>query len=86
MDKLSPPVGIVAPVIGAGPAGLILAQRLKLNGASRVVIAANKGIGTQISKEPEAADEYIKLDRNYHPAPYSKRITSTGLTLWGSHR
>jgi D-arabinitol dehydrogenase (NADP+) len=34
MDKLSPPVGIDALVIGAGPTSLILAQLLELNGAS----------------------------------------------------
>ncbi|KAG8216443.1 hypothetical protein J3R82DRAFT_6549 [Butyriboletus roseoflavus] len=64
IDKLNPPVGIDALVIGAGPTGLILAQLLKSNGASRVVIAANKGIKTQIAKELGAADEYIELDRN----------------------
>ncbi|KAF8553796.1 hypothetical protein OG21DRAFT_1509691 [Imleria badia] len=64
MDKLNPPVGIDVLVIGAGPTGLILAQLLKLNGASRVVIAANKGIKTQIAKELGAPDEYIELDRN----------------------
>lgn len=64
MDKLKPPVGINALVIGAGPTGLILAQLLKLNGAARVVIAANKGIKTRIARELGAADEYIELDRN----------------------
>lgn len=43
LDKLNPSVGIEVLLIGAGPTGLILAQLLKLNGASRVVIAANKG-------------------------------------------
>ncbi|KAF8180378.1 chaperonin 10-like protein [Pholiota molesta] len=37
MDKLNPPVGIEALVLGAGPTGLILAQLLKLNGASKVL-------------------------------------------------
>ncbi|KAG9311755.1 chaperonin 10-like protein [Chiua virens] len=64
MDKLNAPVGIEALVIGAGPTGLILAQLLKLNGAARVVVAANKGIKTRIAKELGAADEYIELDRN----------------------
>lgn len=44
--------------------GLILAQLLKLNGASKVVIAANKGIKTQIARELEAGDEYIEFDRD----------------------
>jgi D-arabinitol dehydrogenase (NADP+) len=36
LDKLNPPVGIEALLLGAGPTGLILAQLLKLNGASKV--------------------------------------------------
>lgn len=44
-------------------AGLILAQLLKLNGASKVVIAANKGIKTQIARKLDAGDVYIELDR-----------------------
>ena len=72
MDKLNPPVGIDALVIGAGPTGLILAQLLKMNGASRVIIAANKGIKTQIAKELGAADEYIELDRNDPAARWEK--------------
>ncbi|CAA7268376.1 unnamed protein product [Cyclocybe aegerita] len=57
LDKLSPPVGIDVLLLGAGPTGLILAQLLKLNGASRVVIAANKGIKMDIAKKLNAADE-----------------------------
>ncbi|KAF8157007.1 chaperonin 10-like protein [Crassisporium funariophilum] len=68
MDKLNPAVGVEALVLGAGPTGLILAQLLKLNGASKVVIAANKGIKTQIAKQLDAGDEYIELDRD-DPAP-----------------
>jgi D-arabinitol dehydrogenase (NADP+) len=49
--------------MGAGPSGLILAQLLKLNGASRVVIAANKGIKMDLAKDLDCADEYIELDR-----------------------
>ncbi|KAH7926263.1 GroES-like protein [Leucogyrophana mollusca] len=63
MDKLNAAVGVEALVIGAGPTGLILAQLLKLNGASKVVIAANKGIKTKIAKDLDAGDEYIELDR-----------------------
>jgi D-arabinitol dehydrogenase (NADP+) len=43
--------------------GLILAQLLKLNGASKVTIAANKGIKTQVARDLNCADEYIELDR-----------------------
>jgi len=41
----------------------MLSQLLKLNGASKVVIAANKGIKMDIAKDLEAADVYIELDR-----------------------
>lgn len=73
MDKLNPPVGIDALVIGAGPTGLILAQLLKLNGAAKVVIAANKGIKTQIAQDLEAGDVYIELDRE-NPAPQWEQL------------
>jgi len=63
LDKLSPPVGVEALIFGAGPTGLIMAQLLKLNGASKVVIVANKGIKTEIAKSLQAGDEYIELDR-----------------------
>ncbi|KAJ3492222.1 hypothetical protein NLI96_g100 [Meripilus lineatus] len=68
LDKLNPPVGIDVLLLGAGPTGLILAQLLKLNGAHKVVIAANKGIKMDIAKKLNAGDEYIELDRN-NPAP-----------------
>ncbi|PPR02219.1 hypothetical protein CVT26_012111 [Gymnopilus dilepis] len=64
LDKLNPPVGFEALIFGAGPT----AQLLKLNGASKVVIAANKGIKMQIARNLEAGDEYVELDRE-NPAP-----------------
>ena len=72
LDKLNPPVGVEALVLGAGPTGLILAQLLKLNGASRVVIAANKGIKMDIAQQLEAGDEYIELDRQNPEAQWKK--------------
>lgn len=72
LDKLNPPVGIEVLLLGAGPTGLILAQLLKLNGASRVVIAANKGIKMDIAKQLNAADEYIELDRQNPEAQWQK--------------
>ncbi|KAI8986723.1 NADP+-dependent D-mannitol dehydrogenase [Trametes punicea] len=63
MDQLDAPVGVEALIIGSGPTGLILAQLLKLNGATRVVVAANKGIKMDIAKQLETADEYVELDR-----------------------
>ncbi|KAJ3011708.1 hypothetical protein NUW54_g2080 [Trametes sanguinea] len=68
MDKLNAPVGVEALIIGSGPTGLILAQLLKLNGATRVVVAANKGIKVDIAKQLETADEYVELDRE-DPSP-----------------
>ena len=73
LDKLNPPVGIDALIIGSGPTGLILAQLLKLNGASRVVIAANKGIKMDIAKDLDAGDEYIELDRQ-NPGPQWQKL------------
>jgi len=72
LDKLNPPVGIEVLLLGAGPTGLILAQLLKLNGAARVVIAANKGIKMNIAKELEAGDEYIELDRQNPESQWEK--------------
>ena len=63
MDQLKASVGVEALIIGAGPTGLILAQMLKLNGASRVVIAANKGIKMDLAKQLDAGTEYIELER-----------------------
>ncbi|KAI0938541.1 N-terminal acetyltransferase A complex catalytic subunit ard1, variant 2 [Taiwanofungus camphoratus] len=73
MDKLDTAVGVEALVIGAGPTGLILAQLLKLNGASKVVIAANKGIKTDIARQLDAGDEYVELDRA-NPEPQWEKL------------
>jgi len=78
MDKLSPPAGIDALVIGAGHTKLILAQLLKLNGDATVVIAANKGIKAQIAQDPEVHDVtvYIGLDTE-NPAPQWEHLGGT---------
>jgi D-arabinitol dehydrogenase (NADP+) len=68
LDKLNQPVGVEVLLLGAGPTGLILSQLLKLNGASKVTIAANKGIKMDIAKNLDVADEYIELDRQ-NPEP-----------------
>ena len=60
-------------LLGAGPTGLILSQLLKLNGAHRVVLAANKGIKMDIAKQLNAADEYIELDRQ-NPGPQWEQL------------
>ncbi|KAI0777243.1 NADP+-dependent D-mannitol dehydrogenase [Trametes elegans] len=72
MDKLDAPVGIEALIIGSGPTGLILAQLLKLNGATRVVVAANKGIKLDVAKQLNAADEYLELDRENPAAQWEE--------------
>jgi D-arabinitol dehydrogenase (NADP+) len=53
--------------------GLILAQLLKVNGASNVVIAANKSIKTQVAKDINAGDLVIELDRE-NPDPQWKQL------------
>lgn len=73
LDQLRPPVGVEALVIGAGPTGLILAQLLKLNGATSVTIAANKGIKTEVAKELDAGNVYIELDRE-NPRPQWEKL------------
>lgn len=76
MDKLRPPVGVEVLLLGAGPTGLILAQLLRLNGASRVIVAANKGIKMDIAKNLNVADEYVELDRQKPEEQWKKLLES----------
>ncbi|KAI9632639.1 chaperonin 10-like protein [Dioszegia hungarica] len=64
MDKIKMPFGAKCLLIGAGPTGLMLAQLLKLGGASSVTIAANKGIKMDIARKVQAADHYLDLERD----------------------
>jgi len=73
VDVIQPKVGSEVLLLGAGPTGLMLSQLLKLNGASKVVIAANKGIKMDIAKDIEAADVYIELDRQ-NPKPQWEKL------------
>ncbi|KAI0037253.1 chaperonin 10-like protein [Vararia minispora EC-137] len=73
LDKLRPPVGVDVLLLGAGPTGLILAQLLKLNGAAKITIAANKGIKMDVAKNLDCADEYIELDRQ-NPEPQWEKL------------
>jgi D-arabinitol dehydrogenase (NADP+) len=57
----------------------MLSQLLKLNGASKVVVAANKGIKMDIAKDLEAADVYIELDRWNYLLPLALHIFSPAL-------
>ncbi|EIN08938.1 GroES-like protein, partial [Punctularia strigosozonata HHB-11173 SS5] len=63
MDRLQAPVGAEVLLIGAGPTGLLLAQLLRLNGATKVTIAANEGPKTELAKSLDCADTYVELDR-----------------------
>lgn len=65
-------VGSECLLIGAGPTGLILAQLLKLNGASKVTLAANAGKKMQIARQLDAADEYVDLDRKNAKAQWEQ--------------
>lgn len=72
MDKLQMPFGSNVLLIGAGPTGLILAQLMKLGGASKVTIAANAGIKMDLARKLGAADEYIDLDRSNADAQWAQ--------------
>ncbi|KAF8157023.1 chaperonin 10-like protein [Crassisporium funariophilum] len=72
LDKLNPPVGIDVLLMGAGPTGLILAQLLRLNGAKRIVIAANKGVKMDLARKLNIADEYYDMDRENPQAQWQK--------------
>ncbi|KAK4688390.1 hypothetical protein P7C73_g1720, partial [Tremellales sp. Uapishka_1] len=72
MDKLKMPFGATVLLIGAGPTGLILAQLMKLGGASKVTIAANKGLKMDLARQLDAGDEYIDLDRQDAKAQWAK--------------
>jgi D-arabinitol dehydrogenase (NADP+) len=63
LDKINAPVGVEALVIGSGPSGLMFAQLLKIAGASKVVLAANKGKKLDLAKEHKMADEFVEIDR-----------------------
>jgi D-arabinitol dehydrogenase (NADP+) len=63
MDRIRPEVGSSILLIGAGPTGLCLAQLLKANGGSHMVIASNKGPKMDLAKKLNCADEYVELDR-----------------------
>ncbi|CAD6570538.1 MAG: N-terminal acetyltransferase A complex catalytic subunit ard1 [Tremellales sp. Tagirdzhanova-0007] len=72
MDKLKMPFGSKVLLIGAGPTGLILAQLMKLGGASHVTIAANKGIKMDLARQIDAGDTYIDLKRSDAKAQWAK--------------
>ncbi|THU83064.1 NADP+-dependent D-mannitol dehydrogenase [Dendrothele bispora CBS 962.96] len=64
LEQLELKSGAEVLVLGAGPSGALISQLCKLNGASRVVLASNKGMKMDVAREVGAAHEYLELDRN----------------------
>ncbi|GJJ15898.1 hypothetical protein Clacol_010176 [Clathrus columnatus] len=64
IDMLKHTAGAEVLVLGAGPAGQLFCQLLKVNGAIKIVLASNKGRKMEISKQIDAANEYIEFDRD----------------------
>ncbi|KAF8454518.1 chaperonin 10-like protein [Terfezia claveryi] len=72
LEKIAPKFGSSVLMFGAGPTGLCLAQLLRQNGASHVVIAAPGGLKMDLAKKLDAADEYVELSRTNPQAQFSK--------------
>jgi len=72
LEKIAPKFGSTILMFGAGPTGLCLAQLLKQNGGSHVVIAAPGGLKLDLARKLEAADEYIELSRSSPKAQFDK--------------
>lgn len=68
LDRVKPPAGSKVLLLGAGPTGLCLAQLLKMNSGSHVVLASNEGPKMQLARSLGAADEYVDLSRS-DPTP-----------------
>ncbi|KAF5352209.1 hypothetical protein D9758_009186 [Tetrapyrgos nigripes] len=64
LEQLELKSGAEVLVLGAGPSGLLISQLCKVNGASRVVLASNKGMKMDMAKNIDAAHEYLELERN----------------------
>ncbi|KAK0232278.1 hypothetical protein EDD85DRAFT_732854, partial [Armillaria nabsnona] len=71
LDVLATPAGAEVLILGTGTSiqhcswsGLLFAQTLKVTGASKGVLAVNKGEKTQIAHEIGAADEHVELKRD----------------------
>ncbi|KAI5855907.1 chaperonin 10-like protein [Tricharina praecox] len=70
LEKIAPKLGSTVLMFGAGPTGLCLAQLLKHNGGSHVVIAAPGGLKLELAKKLGAADEYVELSRSNPEAQF----------------
>ncbi|CAG8938798.1 unnamed protein product [Penicillium salamii] len=64
LEQISPKPGSSALLFGAGPTGMVLAQLLRLNGVSRLVLAAPPGLKFDLAKNLNIADEYFPLSRS----------------------
>ena len=72
LDRLAPHPGSSVLMIGAGATGLLLAQLLRQNGGSRLVLAANAGPKMELAKKLDCADEYLELDRQAPEAQWDE--------------
>lgn len=72
LERIAPKFGSSVLMFGAGPTGLCLAQLLRQNGASHVVIAAPGGLKMDLAKKLDAADEYIELSRTDPQTQFNK--------------
>ncbi|KAJ5953540.1 alcohol dehydrogenase [Penicillium verhagenii] len=64
IDRIAPAMNSRVLDFGAGPTGLMLAQLLRLNGASHLGIAAPAGLKIDLTRELDAAGEYLVLSRD----------------------
>lgn len=72
LEKIAPKFGSSVLMFGAGPTGLCLAQLLRQNGGSHVVIAAPGGLKMDLAKKLCAGDEYVELSRTEPQAQFEK--------------
>lgn len=72
LEKIAPKFGSSVLMFGAGPTGLCLAQLLRLNGASNVVVAAPGGLKLELAKKLGAADVYVELSRSNPQAQFDQ--------------
>jgi len=72
LEKIAPKIGSSVLMFGAGPTGLCLAQLLRHNGASHVVIAAPEGLKMDLAKKLDCADVYVPLSRSNPQAQFDQ--------------
>jgi len=72
LEKIAPKIGSSVLMFGAGPTGLCLAQLLRHNGASHVVIAAPEGLKMDLAKKLDCADIYVPLSRSNPQAQFDQ--------------